>query len=154
MDYIGETLVSTWVFCDWFLPVYAFGNASCNRESICFLHWKSFWPFTEVINEEYDTGVALLGLWERSWWTEEKDRQQVSKRGKKIFNRKINEINKAKTYNVNPNNIPRRVHFYRPDSPCQVFIPLCVLTGITYFNLKQQRVIVKLRQCYQNVPEM
>lgn len=51
----------------------------------------------------------------------------------------------AKTYNVNPNDIPRRVHFYGPDSPCQVFIPLCVLTGLTYFYLKQQTVAVKVR---------
>ncbi len=49
----------------------------------------------------------------------------------------------AKTYNVNPNNVPGCVHFYRPDSPGQVFIPLCVLTGFTYFDLKQQTMIIR-----------
>lgn len=50
-----------------FSPVYGLGNASRNRESICLLHGKSFWPFTKVINEDRDIGVALLGLWERPW---------------------------------------------------------------------------------------
>ncbi len=67
-----------------FLPVYTFRNTSRNRKCIFLLHWKSFRPFTKVINENCDIGVALLSLWERSWKTERKiDGWQFSKCKKK-----------------------------------------------------------------------
>lgn len=83
-------------------PVYTFGNASGNGESICLLHWKRFGPFTVVINEDCNISVALLRLWERP-------------------------------DDVDPDYIPRCVHFDGPNSPRQVFIPLGVLTGLTHF---------------------
>lgn len=54
-------------------------------------------------------------------------------KSKKIFA----DLIEAKTYDVNPNDIPGCVHFYGPNSPRQIFIPLCVLTSVTHFNLKQ-----------------
>lgn len=51
------------------VPVYAFGNTSGDRDGIRPLRGKSFRPFAEVIDEDCNTGVALLRLRKRSWQT-------------------------------------------------------------------------------------
>lgn len=47
------------------------------------------------------------------------------------------------TQNVDSNNVPRSVHFYGPHDPRHVFTSLSMLTGLTYFYLKEETAGVR-----------
>lgn len=47
------------------------------------------------------------------------------------------------TQNVDSNDVPRSVHFYGPHNPRHVFTSLSMLTGLTYFYLKEETVGVR-----------